>query len=266
MCKANQQRTNNQQPTSAVYHLSISNVRRVSPTRPLEWWEGGEILGGRDEKAGGTWLACSRDGKVAFLTNFRELQSIPQAKSRGDLPVRFLKSKISPMDFAEELVKEVDQYNGFNLIIADIQSKAMVYITNRPEEGKSFVTYVSPGIHVLTSARLDSPWPKAQRLGDNYRELLDEYGENELPMEEMIEKLMRNTTKDDESSLPGIFPPEREYNLSSIFIDTETPLGRYGTRSTSGLFIKSNGEVEFHERHLEEDLWKAQTVTFQIEK
>lgn len=60
------------------------------PTKPLEWWEGGEILGGKDEMAGGTWLAASKHGKFAFLTNFREIQSIPQAKSRGDLPVRFL--------------------------------------------------------------------------------------------------------------------------------------------------------------------------------
>lgn len=56
----------------------------------MGWWEGGEILGGRDEVAGGTWLACNKYGKFAFLTNVREVQSIPQAKSRGDLPVRFL--------------------------------------------------------------------------------------------------------------------------------------------------------------------------------
>lgn len=60
------------------------------PTKPLSWWEGGEILGGRDGLAGGTWLASTKDGRLAFLTNVRELDSIPQAKSRGDLPVRFL--------------------------------------------------------------------------------------------------------------------------------------------------------------------------------
>lgn len=64
------------------------------------------------------------------------------------------------MDFAEEFAKEADQYNGFNLILTDINSKTMVYITNRPEECKSLVTEVTPGIHVLTNARLDSPWPK----------------------------------------------------------------------------------------------------------
>lgn len=59
-------------------------------TEPLAWWEGCEILGGRDEVAGGTWLACSRGGRVAFITNVLELHTLPEAKSRGDLPVLFL--------------------------------------------------------------------------------------------------------------------------------------------------------------------------------
>ncbi|XP_031264855.1 transport and Golgi organization 2 homolog [Pistacia vera] len=193
------------------------------PTKPLEWWEGGEILGGKDEMAGGTWLASSKHGKFAFLTNVREIQSIPQAKSRGDLPVRFLQSKKSPMDFAEDFVKEIDQYNGFNLVIADIYSKSMVYITNRPES-KSFVTEVSPGIHVLTNGRLDSPWPKAERLSHRFKGLLEKYGEAELPMKEMVDKLMLDTTKDDENLFPHIYSPETEYSLSSIFVDVERPL------------------------------------------
>jgi len=36
-------------------------------------------------------LACSRDGRVAFLTNVLELRSLPEAKTRGDLPASFLK-------------------------------------------------------------------------------------------------------------------------------------------------------------------------------
>lgn len=57
----------------------------------MSWWEGSDIVGGRDEIAGGTWLACSREGRVAFLTNVLELRTLPEAKSRGDLPVSFLK-------------------------------------------------------------------------------------------------------------------------------------------------------------------------------
>ncbi|KAL3638756.1 hypothetical protein CASFOL_016663 [Castilleja foliolosa] len=92
------------------------------PTTPLGWWEGGEILGGggRDEEAGGTWLACTRDGKLSFLTNVREISSNSSpVKSRGELPIRFLKSTKSPKEFADELVGEANQFKGFNLIVAN---------------------------------------------------------------------------------------------------------------------------------------------------
>ncbi|XP_068321200.1 uncharacterized protein [Pyrus communis] len=235
------------------------------PTEPLAWWEGGEILGGRDGLAGGTWLACTRDGKVAFITNVREVQKLAQAKSRGDLPVRFLESKKSPMEFADEVVEEADQYNGFNLILADLCSRTMVYVTNRPKEDRNFVTEVSPGIHVLSNAQLDSPWPKAQLLGDSFREILMESSGDDLPIKLMVEKLMTNTVKvEDESLLPHIYPPELEHHLSSIFVEKAPQLGHYGTRSTSALSVKTNGEVSYYERYLENQVWKEGTLTYQI--
>lgn len=41
----------------------------------------------------------------------------------------------------------------------------MIYITNRPPHGDKLVTQVSPGIHVLSNANLDSPWPKVSKCG-----------------------------------------------------------------------------------------------------
>lgn len=57
----------------------------------MGWWDGGEIIGGKDEVGGGTWLASSKQGRVAFLTNVLELHTLPEARTRGDLVVRFLK-------------------------------------------------------------------------------------------------------------------------------------------------------------------------------
>ncbi|KAF5767253.1 putative transport and Golgi organization protein [Helianthus annuus] len=236
-------------------------------TEPLKWWEGGKMLGGRDVTAGGTWLASSREGKVALVTNVREVKSISAAKSRGDLPVRFLQSKKSPMEFAEEVGNEADEYNGFNLIVADILSKNMVYVTNRLKgESSSYMTRVSPGVHVLSNASLDTPWPKAQRLERGFKDLLDEYGVGEIPIIEMVDKLMGNTVKDDISMLPGIRSPEIEYELSSVFVDTLLTERPYGTRSMSALAVKVTGEVFFYEKHLENGLWKEQTQTYTIEK
>ncbi|OAY22511.1 transport and Golgi organization 2 homolog [Manihot esculenta] len=236
------------------------------PTEPVAWWDGCDILGGRDAVAGGTWLACSRTGRVAFLTNVLELHALPEAKSRGELPLRFLESTKSPKEFAESLVKEVHLYNGFNLIVADIASKSMVYLSNRPKGEAIVIQEVSPGIHVLSNAKLDSPWPKAQRLEKNFKEQLEQYGEGEIPVKEMIHKLMRDTVKAAKSRLPGICSTDWEYNLSSIFIEVETPLGRYGTRSTIGLTVRANGEASFYETYLENDMWKERTVKYYISK
>lgn len=65
---------------------------------------------------------------------------------------------------------------------------------------------------------------QAERLRHNFKDFLDKYGERELPMKEMVEILMTNTVKDDESMLPKIYSAEFEYQLSSIFVDTDTPL------------------------------------------
>lgn len=255
-------------PTYPFLLLLNRDEYHSRPTEPLGWWEGGEILGGRDGLAGGTWLASSKDGRLAFLTNVREKQSIAQAKSRGHLPVHFLESKKSPMEFAKEVVAEANMYNGFNLALADFCSKSLVYVTNRPKENGNFITEVSPGIHVLTNASLDSPWPKAQRLNHNFRKYLAECGGYELPKKEMVLKLLSDTTKDNESMLPAVYPPEMEYQLSSIYVDTEGPQGgHYGTRNQSAVSVNSNGEVCFYERFLETDcLWKEQTVTYQVMK
>lgn len=76
----------------------------------------------------------------------------------------FYQSKKSPKDFAEEVAGEVDELNGFNLIVGDVCSMSMVYITNRPknESRQCVIEEVSPGIHVLSNAKLDTPWPKVR--------------------------------------------------------------------------------------------------------
>lgn len=53
-----------------------------------------------------------------------------------------------------------------------------------------------------------------------FRDLLNEYGAGEIPIKEMVDKLMGNTVKDDVSMLPRIYSPEFEYELSSVFVNT----------------------------------------------
>ncbi|CAN1781779.1 Transport and Golgi organization 2 homolog [Linum perenne] len=164
-----------------------------------------------------------------------ELHERPDAKSRGELPLLFLESCKSPREFAEGLVNDAQQFNGFNLILSDISSNTMVYVTNRPkgsEEEEAFIVHdVSPGLHVVSNANLDSPdWPKVQKLGLGFKEQLLNYGEGEIPLKEIGKKL-----------------------------------GRCGTRSTIALAITRNGEVSFDETYLEDGTWKEKTISYRIQ-
>ncbi|MBA0850260.1 hypothetical protein Goshw_027510 [Gossypium schwendimanii] len=237
------------------------------PTKALAWWDvdGCEILGGRDEVAGGTWLACSRQGRVAFLTNVLELHHLSGAKTRGDLPLLFLKNTKSPMEFADQLLTNAHQYNGFNLIVADIATKSMVYISNRPKGEPIHIQQVSPGLHVLSNAKLDSPIPKALRLRKSIRQMMNKYGKNEVNVKEMIEKLMKDKVKADKSKLPGICALDMEFNLSSIFVEMDTPQGLCGTRSTAALTIRASGEVSFCDKYLEKGVWFEKTINYYIQ-
>jgi len=61
---------------------------------------------------------------------------------------------------------------------------------------------------------------QAERMRQSLEEFIKEYGESDLPIKEMVEKLMTNRVKDEEWMLPGVQPREREHPLSAIFVET----------------------------------------------
>ncbi|KAJ3672333.1 hypothetical protein LUZ60_007054 [Juncus effusus] len=236
-------------------------------TKPLGWWGEGpnKILGGRDLIGGGTWLGCTKDGKLAFLTNVLEPDADPNARTRGDLPVRFLQGNKSPLEYAKEVAKEAGAYNGFNLILADLCKKSMIYVSNRLQ-GKPAVQVVPPGLHVLTNAALDSPWQKAIRLGKNFSDVLLKHDDEDVIPKDFVEMLMKDTTKCDRDMLPKTgCDSDFEFDLSSIFVEIKTKQGTYGTRSTAVISLRNSGDVSFYEKYIENGIWKDHTVRFHIE-
>ncbi|KAJ4775442.1 Transport and Golgi organization 2-like protein [Rhynchospora pubera] len=269
------------------------------PTKPADWWGEGavKILGGRDVVGGGTWLGCTKEGKLAFLTNVLEPEVDPIARTRGDLPVRFLQGKKSPLDYAKEVAKEAKEYNGFNLILADLCKREMVYVSNRPKGRPAAIQIVPPGLHVLTNATLDSPWQKvvifpyiclynmhiytcitlwqniffpsniqAIRLGTSFKELLLIDDDKDMLAKNLVEKLMTDRSKADIDMLPNTgCDIDYELNLSAIFVEIKTKQGIYGTRSTAVLSMKENGDVSFYEKFIEAGIWKEHTLEYCIE-
>ncbi|KAJ0966757.1 hypothetical protein J5N97_023674 [Dioscorea zingiberensis] len=254
-----------------VYQLLLLQNRdefHDRPTKAVGWWGEGKqkILGGRDGTAGGTWMGCTRNGRVAFITNVLEPDFMPNAKSRGDLPVRFLESWKSPLEFAEEVVKEEEEYNGFNLVLADVCTKVMVYVSNRPKGEPACIQIVDPGLHVLSNAKLDTPWHKAQVLGKSLKELLRSNGDKEVSAKEMVEKLMGNRAKAEKDGLPNTgCDSDWEHKLSSIYVEIDTKLGLFGTRSSAVLAVKTDGEVSFYEKYLENGAWKEHNVQYHVD-
>jgi uncharacterized protein with NRDE domain len=121
------------------------------------------IVGGRDELAGGTWLATNEHGVVAGLTNRPSLTGRDTTKrSRGELPL-LAAGQTSAAAAVAALVAAVgpDQYNPAWLLIGDRRSLFYVEIE---ADRKPSVEALDPGIHILENVSLGQASPKADRV------------------------------------------------------------------------------------------------------
>jgi uncharacterized protein with NRDE domain len=114
---------------------------------------GPRILGGRDELAGGTWLAVNEHGVVAGLTNQPSFNGRDPAKrSRGELPLAFAR-RPSAAEAVQEVSAALDpaSYNPCWMLVGDREALFFIGIAGggRPE-----VEQLGPGLHVLENSAL----------------------------------------------------------------------------------------------------------------
>lgn len=204
---------------------------------PLAWWaDAPEVLAGRDLAAGGTWLGVSRGGRMAAITNVRGADAAQRhARSRGALVRAFLQDHDDAGAHAATLRADADLVGGYNLLLFD--GHALHYATNRPGFD---ARAVEPGVHALSNAQLDTPWPKALAA----RQALIDWLDRDLADEAQLLDAMRDRTQAHDAVLPrtGV-SVEMERVLSSAFIAT----GAYGTRCTSLLRVHREGHIELFE-------------------
>ncbi|VVA95328.1 unnamed protein product [Arabis nemorensis] len=114
----------------------------------------------------------SRQGRVALLVNVTRLTPFRNAGAEL-LTVKFLKGKMTPKEFANELEMDKNLSFGltFNLVVADIHSKSMFYISKKTQNKEvDEIKEVGPGQYVITSAGIyDLTCPE----GNNGTALLD---------------------------------------------------------------------------------------------
>ncbi|HVO31631.1 MAG TPA: NRDE family protein, partial [bacterium] len=125
---------------------------------------GPRILGGRDELAGGTWLAVNEHGVVAGLTNAPPGKNGRDAskRSRGALPLR-LAGHSRAAEAVAAFRDEVDSgdYNPCWMLCGDRQSLAYIDLT---VPATPVVESLPPGIHILENRPLHAPSPKADAV------------------------------------------------------------------------------------------------------
>lgn len=233
------------QPGSPIPLRLIGNRDEfhARPTAPLGHWQSSteqgstEIAGGRDLEAGGSWLAIKRGGVIAALTNVRDPQLTlpPGTPSRGHLVADALQC-----DDIEAWLMALSQgdalrYAGFNLLVATPQR---LWHLHRGRH-RLALSEVPPGVHGLSNADLNSPWPKLVHV----RNALEQSFRLGWPND--VKCAMQNPQEAAIEELPDTgVGLELERQLSAAFIVGE----RYGTRATSWVTLDDAGNIEITEQ------------------
>lgn len=224
------------------YSLVVAANRDEFYDRPSAvaafWTDSPWILGGRDLKAGGTWLGIDRLGRFAAVTNYRQGQRESAAPhSRGHLVSDYLATGIDARAHVERVERDAALYNGFNLIAGD--ARELFYFSNR--EGRTRA--LGPGIYGLSNHLLDTAWPKVTSSKNALNALLTR-GVSELVPK--LFALLSDRRQAADRSLPrtgvGLV---WERLLSAAFIASSD----YGTRSSTVVLVGRDGNMEFFERN-----------------
>ena len=95
---------------------------------PARHWPGSPLVGGRDDQAGGTWLAVHPQiPRVACILNARGAQAPPQTRhSRGELPLRAAAEGQQVLKDLHDQLDTLASYDPFLLICADLSSALML--------------------------------------------------------------------------------------------------------------------------------------------
>ncbi len=187
---------------------------------------GPRILGGRDERAGGTWLAVNEHGVVCGLTN-RPVAGGPDPtrRSRGRLPLVAAETRTAE-EAAEALTAEVasGSYNPAWLLVGDRRS--LHHLAVHPD-GPAEVERLAPGLHVLENAALGDPSPKV----DHVRTALHRAEAAGTPLWEALPVLLRDHSVIEAPDGVHRFADGRERRTATLAPCVHTD--GYGTRSSA---------------------------------
>ncbi|KAK0504365.1 NRDE protein-domain-containing protein [Armillaria luteobubalina] len=198
---------------------------------------GGDVLSGIDVLGGGTWFGMTRAGRIALLTNITEPPPLrPFARSRGALVKAHLLEEAPPPGDTP--------FAGFNMLL----------IVPGPGGGFEGEFVSNGGAGGVLERR------RAERTG-GFSNAVDEEWEKVVHGKREFARIVDGAQG--EEVVDGLFglldehPPERIVHRSelkkAIHVVPLSIEGRmYGTRLSTVLLVRKNGEALFIER----DIWK----------
>ncbi|MCL5042185.1 MAG: NRDE family protein [Gammaproteobacteria bacterium] len=205
------------------------------PTRAAQFWteEGhADMLAGKDLQAGGSWLGVTRSGRFAALTNVRAPGAQRDGKSRGHLIHNYLTGDQDPHSYLQRLQAAAADYADFNLLVGNRME--LWFFHSRDAQ----LLPVPPGVHGLSNASLDTPWPKTRRL---CQDLADNLGAGD---DQLLTLLARHERYPDAQLPETGISRDWERMLSAAFIVSPD----YGTRASTVVRLDATGGISFRER------------------
>lgn len=200
---------------------------------------GPRVLGGRDELAGGTWLAVNEHGVVAGLTNRPSPSGRdPEKRSRGELPLA-LARHTNASSAIEELAEQVhsEDYNAAWLLVGDRHSLYYVAVGG---SGAPEVECLAPGPYVLGNDPLRGASPKTARVRERVGAIARAAGGDQHAL---LQQVLSDHTIPAEAEAPSgaeagaSGAPERPAQLGAACVHTDG----YGTRSAALIRVPGEG-------------------------
>lgn len=209
------------------------------PTETAHAWPDQPIYGGRDKRAGGTWLAMSTNSpRWAALTNIKgECEPrLPGSPSRGIIVTEWLLERecLSPAEKCAKMAASVGSMAGFNCLFGDVHAgrARCCHFANR---SSSLGKELEDGVHGLAnSIGLNCTGPV-----EHGRKLLSQVlqgGSDDIDAKALTEEIFNTVLTD-----------------GQYFIDPAD----YCTRSSAVLLIDRAGKSHFVERPRSTDSKRA---------
>lgn len=189
------------------------------------------VVGGRDLRAGGTWLCLNEHGVVVGVLNRRTpAPADPARASRGELGLAL--ARVRRAGEAAAILRDVPPaaHNPFNILVAD---GGEAFVAQNRADGTR-VEELPPGTHVLTNLDLnDATCPRISRSSERFAAAGDRFVAR--PECSALVDDLRHVLADHRTALDDRQPTDR--------LCIHTPV--YGTRSSTILLAPAAGAPLF---------------------